>query len=118
MLLVLSGVGLRSLKHSRTLSCISAWVTSFSLSLLVVRSTNANRPLYGSVNAFLSSVPNGGLTTFGGIVLNSFGFTELQVLLVEIPRSGNYLSSPPPFLCLSPSKKKKKRKKLTPPQLQ
>ncbi|KXT14426.1 hypothetical protein AC579_8356 [Pseudocercospora musae] len=39
------------------------------------------------VNAFLSSVPNGGLTTFGSIIMNNFGFTELQVLLVEIPRS-------------------------------
>ncbi|WPA99955.1 uncharacterized protein RHO25_004575 [Cercospora beticola] len=42
---------------------------------------------FSMINAFLSSVPNGGLTTFGNIVLNSFGFTELQVLLVEIPRS-------------------------------
>lgn len=40
------------------------------------------------VNAFLSSVPNGALTTFGSIIMQSFGFTELQVLLVEIPRSG------------------------------
>lgn len=40
------------------------------------------------VNAFLSSVPNGALTTFGSIIMKSFGFTELQVLLVEIPRSG------------------------------
>lgn len=39
------------------------------------------------VNAFLSSVPNGCLTTFGSIINKSFGFTELQVLLVEIPRS-------------------------------
>ncbi|KAK4504848.1 hypothetical protein PRZ48_002811 [Zasmidium cellare] len=39
------------------------------------------------INAFLSSVPNGGLTTFGSIIMNNFGFTELQVLLVEIPRS-------------------------------
>lgn len=94
------------------------------LSLLVIRSTNANRSLYGSVNAFLSSVPNGGLTTFGGIVLNSFGFTELQVLLVEIPRSGNYLSPPPPLPSLPrkpKGKRKRKRKrerekkKLTPP---
>lgn len=38
-------------------------------------------------NAFLSSVPNGGLTTFGSIINKNFGFTELQVLLVEIPRS-------------------------------
>ncbi|KAF2142939.1 uncharacterized protein K452DRAFT_248575 [Aplosporella prunicola CBS 121167] len=40
-----------------------------------------------TVNAFLSSVPNGGLTTFGSILYKSFGFTELQVLLVDIPRS-------------------------------
>ncbi|KAK5133332.1 hypothetical protein LTR08_007857 [Meristemomyces frigidus] len=39
------------------------------------------------VNAFLSSVPNGALTTFGSIMYNSFGFTQLQVLLVDIPRS-------------------------------
>ncbi|KAF2091306.1 MFS general substrate transporter [Saccharata proteae CBS 121410] len=39
------------------------------------------------INAFLSSVPNGGLTTFGSIMYQSFGFTELQVLLVDIPRS-------------------------------
>ncbi|KAJ7472042.1 major facilitator superfamily domain-containing protein [Mycena latifolia] len=39
------------------------------------------------LNAFLSSVPNGGLTTFGSIMYTSFGFTELQVLLVGIPRS-------------------------------
>lgn len=42
---------------------------------------------FSTINAFLSSVPNGGLTTFGSIILNSFGFTELQVLLIEIPRS-------------------------------
>lgn len=71
--------------------------------------------ILSSVNAFLSSVPNGGLTTFGGIVLNSFGFTELQVLLVEIPRSGNYLSPPPPFLSLPLANQKKKTKKLTLP---
>jgi ACS family allantoate permease-like MFS transporter len=29
-----------------------------------------------------------GLTTFGNIMYNSFGFTRLQVLLVDIPRSG------------------------------
>ncbi|GAB7331297.1 hypothetical protein MBLNU13_g02744t2 [Cladosporium sp. NU13] len=42
---------------------------------------------FAMVNAFLSSVPNGGLTTFGNIMYNSFGFTRLQVLLVDIPRS-------------------------------
>lgn len=115
MLLVLSGVGLRSLKHSRTLSCISAWVRFFSL---FWSSVQRMLIILSSVNAFLSSVPNGGLTTFGGIVLNSFGFTELQVLLVEIPRSGNQLSPPPPSLPRKPKKrkkKKKKKKKLTPP---
>ncbi|KAL3422436.1 major facilitator superfamily transporter [Phlyctema vagabunda] len=39
------------------------------------------------INAFLSSVPNGGLTTFGSLMYQSFGFTELEVLLVQIPRS-------------------------------
>ncbi|KAK6388446.1 hypothetical protein LTR65_007950 [Meristemomyces frigidus] len=39
------------------------------------------------INAFLSSVPNGALTTFGSIMYTAFGFTELQVLLVDIPRS-------------------------------
>ncbi|KAK6974620.1 putative major facilitator superfamily transporter protein [Favolaschia claudopus] len=38
-------------------------------------------------NAFLACVPNGGLSTFGNILSTSFGFTELQVLLVGIPRS-------------------------------
>lgn len=115
MSLVSSGVGLRSLKHSRTLSCISAWVRFFSL---FWSSVQRMLIILSSVNAFLSSVPNGGLTTFGGIVLNSFGFTELQVLLVEIPRSGNQLSPPPPSLPRKPKKrkkKKKKKKKLTPP---
>ena len=58
------------------------------------------------LNAFLSSVPNGlapsfnlpycistnecfsGLTTFGSLMYQSFGFTQLQVQLVDIPRSG------------------------------
>lgn len=77
--------------------------------------------ILSSVNAFLSSVPNGGLTTFGGIVLNSFGFTELQVLLVEIPRSGNQLSPTPPSLPLSlanPERGEKEKEKLTPPNSQ
>ncbi|RDW83238.1 MFS general substrate transporter-26 [Coleophoma crateriformis] len=42
---------------------------------------------FSMINAFLSSVPNGGLTTFGSLMYKSFGFTELQVLLVGIPRS-------------------------------
>ncbi|EFX02432.1 vitamin h [Grosmannia clavigera kw1407] len=42
---------------------------------------------FSGINAFLSSVPNGGLTTFGGIITTSFGFTNLQVILLDIPRS-------------------------------
>ncbi|TEA13684.1 putative transporter [Colletotrichum sidae] len=42
---------------------------------------------FAGLNAFLSSVPNGGLTTFGSIVITSFGFTNLQTILIEIPRS-------------------------------
>ncbi|KAL0258325.1 hypothetical protein SLS55_007501 [Diplodia seriata] len=42
---------------------------------------------FSMINAFLSSVPNGALTTFGGLMYKSFGFDELQVLLIEIPRS-------------------------------
>ncbi|KAI0030684.1 major facilitator superfamily domain-containing protein [Vararia minispora EC-137] len=38
-------------------------------------------------NAFLSSVPNGGLTTFGSIINSSFGFTPLQVIIYGIPRN-------------------------------
>ncbi|KAM0722237.1 hypothetical protein Q7P37_001678 [Cladosporium fusiforme] len=42
---------------------------------------------FSMINAFLSSVPNGGITTFGNIMYTSFGFSRLQVLLVDIPRS-------------------------------
>ncbi|KAL1868555.1 hypothetical protein VTK73DRAFT_3611 [Phialemonium thermophilum] len=40
---------------------------------------------FAGINAFLSSVPNGGLTTFGAIINTSFGFTNLQVILLMIP---------------------------------
>ncbi|KKY14753.1 putative major facilitator superfamily transporter [Phaeomoniella chlamydospora] len=40
---------------------------------------------FSMINAFLSSVPNGGITTFGSLILGSFGFTTLQVLLVGLP---------------------------------
>lgn len=42
---------------------------------------------FAGCNAFLSSVPNGGLTTFGSIINTTFGFTNLQVILLDIPRS-------------------------------
>ncbi|KAK1703412.1 major facilitator superfamily transporter [Colletotrichum lupini] len=42
---------------------------------------------FAGVNAFLSSVPNGGLTTFGSIIMTSFGFNNLQTILIDIPRS-------------------------------
>ncbi|KAK6859243.1 major facilitator superfamily transporter [Apiospora arundinis] len=42
---------------------------------------------FAGINAFLSSVPNGGITTFGSIMNTNFGFTNLQVILLDIPRS-------------------------------
>lgn len=39
------------------------------------------------INAFLSSVCNGALTTFGTVINASFGFTAEQVILYGIPRS-------------------------------
>ncbi|KAI0007421.1 MFS general substrate transporter [Xylariaceae sp. FL0662B] len=42
---------------------------------------------FAGVNAFLSSVPNGGITTFGSIINTEFGFTNLQVILLDIPRN-------------------------------
>ncbi|KAK7912093.1 major facilitator superfamily transporter [Apiospora marii] len=42
---------------------------------------------FAGLNAFLSSVPNGGITTFGSIMNTNFGFTNLQVILLDIPRS-------------------------------
>ncbi|KAE8454107.1 hypothetical protein EG329_005030 [Mollisiaceae sp. DMI_Dod_QoI] len=41
---------------------------------------------FSTANAFLASVPNGGITTFSTLIYQSFGFSELQVLLVGIPR--------------------------------
>jgi ACS family allantoate permease-like MFS transporter len=42
---------------------------------------------FAGINSFLSSLPNGGLTTFSHIINTSFGFTNLQVILLDIPRS-------------------------------
>ncbi|KAI0155386.1 MFS general substrate transporter [Hypoxylon sp. FL1284] len=42
---------------------------------------------FAGINAFLSSVPNGGITTFGSIINTSAGFTNLQVILLDIPRN-------------------------------
>ncbi|KAI1336479.1 major facilitator superfamily transporter [Xylariaceae sp. FL0016] len=42
---------------------------------------------FAGINAFLSSVPNGGITTFGAILNTGFGFTNLQVILLDIPRN-------------------------------
>ncbi|PBK84109.1 MFS general substrate transporter [Armillaria gallica] len=41
---------------------------------------------FSGINVFLSSVPSGGLTTFGKIINESFGFTSLEVILYNIPR--------------------------------
>lgn len=40
---------------------------------------------FAGLNALLSSIPNGGLTSFGAILNTSFGFTPLQVILLGIP---------------------------------
>ncbi|CAJ2502982.1 Uu.00g103760.m01.CDS01 [Anthostomella pinea] len=42
---------------------------------------------FAGINAFLSSLPNGGLTTFSSIINTGFGFTNLQVILLDIPRN-------------------------------
>ncbi|KAJ3571008.1 hypothetical protein NPX13_g5532 [Xylaria arbuscula] len=42
---------------------------------------------FAGINAFLSSIPNGGLTTFNAIINTGFGFTNLQFILLDIPRS-------------------------------
>lgn len=42
---------------------------------------------FSGLNAFLISVPNGGLSTFGNIISMSFGFTFLRMILYNIPRS-------------------------------
>ncbi|KAI8623157.1 MFS general substrate transporter [Xylariaceae sp. FL1651] len=42
---------------------------------------------FAGINAFLSSVPNGGLTTFNAIINTGFGFSNLQVILLDIPRN-------------------------------
>ncbi|KAI1203407.1 MFS general substrate transporter [Nemania serpens] len=41
---------------------------------------------FAGANAFLSSIPNGGLTTFNAIINTGFGFSNLQVILLSIPR--------------------------------
>ncbi|KAH8658487.1 major facilitator superfamily domain-containing protein [Xylariales sp. PMI_506] len=38
-------------------------------------------------NAFINNIPNGGLTSFGSIMYTSFGFINMDVLLVSLPRS-------------------------------
>ncbi|KAI0549862.1 MFS general substrate transporter [Xylaria curta] len=42
---------------------------------------------FAGLNAFLSSIPNGGLTTFNAIINTGFGFSNLQVILLDIPRN-------------------------------
>ncbi|KAI0446935.1 MFS general substrate transporter [Xylaria telfairii] len=42
---------------------------------------------FAGINAFLSSIPNGGLTTFNAIINTGFGFSNLQVILLDIPRN-------------------------------
>lgn len=41
--------------------------------------------LFGFLNVFLVSIPNGGTTTFGTLINESFGFTPLQTIIYGIP---------------------------------
>ncbi|KAI1213341.1 MFS general substrate transporter [Annulohypoxylon truncatum] len=41
---------------------------------------------FAGLNALLNAVPNGALTTFSGILNTTFGFTNLQVLVLNIPK--------------------------------
>ncbi|KAI1097184.1 MFS general substrate transporter [Jackrogersella minutella] len=41
---------------------------------------------FAGVNAVLGAVPNGALTSFSGILTTTFGFTNLQVLILNIPK--------------------------------
>ncbi|KAH9897483.1 major facilitator superfamily transporter [Xylariomycetidae sp. FL2044] len=42
---------------------------------------------FSGLNAFLGSIPNGGVTTMSSILMTTFGFSSLQAILIEIPRS-------------------------------
>ncbi|KAI1456089.1 major facilitator superfamily domain-containing protein [Annulohypoxylon moriforme] len=41
---------------------------------------------FAGINSFLACVPNGGLTAFGSIISTGFGFSNLQVILLSIPK--------------------------------
>ncbi|KAI0181020.1 MFS general substrate transporter [Hypoxylon sp. FL1284] len=41
---------------------------------------------FAGLNGFLGSVPNGGLTAFSGILNTTFGFTNLQAVLLNLPK--------------------------------
>ncbi|KAL7409820.1 MFS general substrate transporter [Mrakia frigida] len=42
---------------------------------------------FSFLNVFIASIPNGGITTFGSVIIQSLGFDSLQVILLGIPRS-------------------------------
>ncbi|KAI1384532.1 MFS general substrate transporter [Hypoxylon trugodes] len=41
---------------------------------------------FAGINAFVGAVPNGALSTFSAILNTTFGFTNLEVLLLNIPK--------------------------------
>ncbi|KAI0892988.1 major facilitator superfamily domain-containing protein [Annulohypoxylon nitens] len=41
---------------------------------------------FAGINSFLACVPNGGLTAFGSIINTGFGFSNLQVILLGLPK--------------------------------
>ncbi|RYP22197.1 hypothetical protein DL767_009105 [Monosporascus sp. MG133] len=42
---------------------------------------------FAGINAFLSSIPNGDITTFAAIVITNAGFTKTPAVLLDIPRN-------------------------------
>ncbi|OTB02783.1 hypothetical protein M426DRAFT_191565 [Hypoxylon sp. CI-4A] len=64
---------------------------------------------FAGINAFLNSVPNGGITAFGSIINTNAGFTNLQVILLDIPRN---VASLVWFLCIGLITSRKKNLRL------
>ncbi|KAI0109342.1 MFS general substrate transporter [Hypoxylon sp. NC0597] len=64
---------------------------------------------FAGLNAFLNSVPNGGITAFGSIINTNAGFTNLQVILLDIPRN---ITSVLWFICIGIITSRKKNLRL------
>ncbi|KAI0880641.1 MFS general substrate transporter [Annulohypoxylon maeteangense] len=64
---------------------------------------------FAGLNAFLNSVPNGGITAFGSIINTNAGFTNLQVILLDIPKN---ITSVLWFVCIGIITSRKKNLRL------